>query len=102
MQVIECDLPSGSVLSGDTIGNAYFHDSYRAPMARPELGIVEVFFAVFGHTPRWMKSLLIVRNAVAKMFGLETPAVGEIMRPQVRSEYRVGEKIGPWPVSSAS
>jgi len=98
MQVIECDLPSGSVLSGDTIGNAYFHDCYRAPMTRPELSIVEVFFAVFGHTPLWMKSLLIVRNAVAKMFGLEAPAVGEIMRPQVRGEYRVGEKIGPWPV----
>src|SRR5206468_12395296 len=49
-------------------------------------------------TPRWMKSLLMVAKGVARMFGLETRAVGEIMRLQVRSKYRVGEKIGPWPV----
>lgn len=98
MQVIECDLPPGSALGRDTIGNAYFHDSYRAPLTREDLGIVEVFFAVFGHTPIWMKFLLIVRNAVARLFGLEAPTVGEIMKPAVRSGYRVGDKIGPWPI----
>ena len=51
MHVIECDVPSNSVLSREMIGNAYFHDSYRAPLARPELGIVDIFFALFGHTP---------------------------------------------------
>jgi Protein of unknown function (DUF2867) len=98
MQVIECALPSGSVLNGDAIGSAYFHDSWRAPMKRPQLGIAEVFFALFGHTPFWMKSLLIVRNALAKAFGLEVPSVGEIMYPEIRREYRVGDKIGPWPI----
>ena len=98
MQVIECDVPSSSALSGDLIRNAYFRDSYRATLAHPELGIVEIFFALFGHTPFWMKSLLIVRNAAARLVGLEVPSVGEIMNPVVRSEYRVGEKIGPWPI----
>ena len=58
MQVIECDLPSGSALSREMIRNAYFHDSYRAPLTREGLGIVEVFFALFGHTPIWMKLIL--------------------------------------------
>jgi hypothetical protein len=98
MHVIECDVPSSSALSRDLIGNAYFHDSYRVPLARPELGIVDVFFALFGHTPLWMKLLLIARNAAARLLGLETPTVGEIMKPTVRDEYRVGEKIGPWPI----
>jgi hypothetical protein len=98
MQVIECELPPGSALGGDTIRNAYFHDSYRVPLARPQLGMVDIFFALFGHTPPWMKGLLIVRNAAARLFGLEAPTAGEIMHPAVRSAYRVGEKIGPWPI----
>ena len=98
MQIVECDFPSGSALGPDLPRDAYFHDSYRAALTRPELGIVDLFFALLGHTPLWMKLLLIVRNAIAKLFGLETPAVSEIMRPAIKSEYRVGDKIGPWPI----
>jgi hypothetical protein len=98
MHVVECDVPSTSALSPDLIDNCYFHDSYRAPLARPELGIVEVFFALFGHTPIWMKLLLIVRNAAARLVGLEAPTVAEIMKPGIREAYRIGEKIGPWPI----
>ena len=98
MPVVQCDVPPSSVLSRELIGAAYFHDSYRAPLARPDLGIVGVFFALFGHTPLWMKLLLIARNAAARLVGLEAPTVREILRPAVRSEYRVGEKIGPWPI----
>jgi hypothetical protein len=98
MHVIECDLPSSSALSGGLIKDAYFHDAYRAPLTRPEDRIVDIFFALFGHTPLWMKLLLIVRNAAARLFGLEVPTVDEIMKPRFASEYRVGGKIGPWPV----
>jgi Protein of unknown function (DUF2867) len=98
MHVFQCDVPSVSALSRDLIRNAYFHDSYRAPLARLELGIVDIFFALFGHTPLWMKLLLIVRNAVARLVGLEVPTVAEIMKPGVKETYSVGEKIGPWPI----
>jgi hypothetical protein len=94
MHVVECDVPSSSVLGPDVIRTAYFHDSYRAPLAHPELGIVDIFFALFGHTPLWMKLLLIVRNMVAGLFGLQVSTVGEIMKPEVRCAYSVGEKIG--------
>lgn len=98
MHVVECDVPSASALDRDTVRSAYFHDCYRAALTRPDVGIVDIFFALFGHTPLWMKAMLVVRNAVAKLFGLEAPTVGEIMRPAARSEYRVGDKIGPWPI----
>jgi predicted membrane protein len=98
MHVIECDVPPASALSRELIDNSSFHDSWRAPLTRPELGIVEIFFALFGHTPLWMKSLLIVRNAAARLVGLEAPTVAEIMQPKVRETYSVGEKIGPWPI----
>jgi hypothetical protein len=51
MHIVQCDVPSSSTLSPDLIRNAHFHDSYRAPLARPELGIVDIFFALFGHSP---------------------------------------------------
>ncbi len=98
MHVVECDCPAGSALGRETVERAYFHDSYRAALTRPELGIVDVFFALFGHTPLWMKLLLIVRNAIARLAGLEAPTVDEIMNPAMKSAYRVGDKIGPWPI----
>jgi hypothetical protein len=98
MHVVECDVPSASALSRDLIGNADFHGSYRAPLARPDLAIVDLFFALFGHTPLWMKLLLIVRNAAARLMGLEAPTVAEIIKPEARDSYRVGEKSGPWPI----
>ena len=45
-----------------------------------------------------MKLLLIVRNAAARLVGLEAPTVDEIMKPRMRDTYSVGEKIGPWPI----
>ena len=98
MRVIECDVPSSSALSRDLIRTAYFHDSYRVKLARPRLSIVEIFFALFGHTPLWMKALLIGRNAIARRFGLEAPTIAEILHPTVRAAYGVGDKIGPWPI----
>jgi hypothetical protein len=98
MHVIECEVPSSSALSRDLVRSAYFHDSYRVPLARPGLTIVEIFFALFGHTPLWMKALLITRNAIARRFGLEAPTSAEILHPAVRAGYGVGDKIGPWPI----
>jgi hypothetical protein len=98
MSVVECDVPSTSALSRELIENAWFHDSWRAPLRRPDLGIIDLFFALFGHTPLWMKLLLVARNAVARLAGLEAPTVAEIIRPEVRQSYGVGDKIGPWPI----
>ena len=98
MHVIECDIPSSSMLDRNLIAISYFHDSYRTPLTRPELGIVDLFLAVFAHEPLWMKLTLIARNAAARLAGLEAPTVAEIMTPEVRAKYSVGEKIGPWPI----
>jgi hypothetical protein len=98
MHVIECEVPSSSALSRDLIRSAYFHDSWRVPLVRPGLSIVDIFFALFGHTPFWMKALLITRNAIARCFGLEAPTVAEILHPTVLAAYNVGDKIGPWPI----
>ena len=98
MSVIECDVPASSALDRELVRSCDFRDSYRVPLSHPGLSVAEIFFAVFGHTPFWMKAMLILRNALARLAGLEVPTVTEIMKPQVRDSYRVGDKIGPWPV----
>jgi hypothetical protein len=102
MKIVECDAPSGSMLNRELIEGAYFRDSYRAPLSRSELGIVDVFFGIFAHHPLWMKLLLIVRNRVASLAGLDASTASEILHVEIKDRYVVGEKIGVWPIFSLS
>jgi Protein of unknown function (DUF2867) len=98
MSIIECEVPALSMLDRRLIEGAFFHDAYRAPLSRPRAGVVEVFFAIFAHHPAWMKTVLVLRNWLASCFGLEVSTTAEIMRPQMKTRYNVGEKIGAWPI----
>jgi hypothetical protein len=102
MNVVECDVPSASMLPRELVERAYFHDSYRAPLRRSELGIVDIFFGIFAHQPPWMKLLLIARNWIASRAGLDAPTAAEILHVEIKDRYAVGEKIGPWPIFSLS
>lgn len=98
MPVVECEVPSSSVLGARLIEAAYFRDSYRAPLLRTRASTVEIFFAIFGHHPTWMKLALIARNRIASLCGLDAPTASEIINLEVRSNYQVGDKIGVWPI----
>jgi Protein of unknown function (DUF2867) len=98
MGIVACEVPTLSVLDRRLIEGAFFHDAYRAPLSRPRGSVVEVFFAIFGHHPKWIKAVLVLRNWLASGFGLEVPTTSEIMRPRMKDRYNVGEKIGAWPI----
>ena len=96
--VVECDVPRHSALGRDLIERADFRDAYRAPLNRSDLSVVEIFFAIFAQRPGWMNLMLIARNKVAALAGLEVPTISEIVNIEKRGRYLVGEKIGPWPI----
>lgn len=98
MTVTECNVPASSVLDPALIDGADFHDSYRVRLRRGELSIVAIFFAIFGHLPLLSKFVLIVRNALASLIGLEAPSTFEILHVEIRSAYAVGDKIWVWPI----
>jgi hypothetical protein len=102
MKVVECDVPSGSMLSRELIERAYFRDSYRVSLNREDLSVTDMFLAIFSHHPLWMKLLLIARNKAASLAGLDTPTASEILHPDIKDRYVVGEKIGVWPIFSLS
>ncbi|MDI4237494.1 DUF2867 domain-containing protein [Bradyrhizobium sp. Arg237L] len=91
-------VPSESALGKTLIERADFSDAYRAPLRRPEAGIIEIFFAIFAHRPVWMNLLLVARNNVAGFASLETSTTSEILNIQKNDRYIVGQKIGPWPI----
>ena len=90
------------MLSREAVEHAYFRDSYRVPLGRKELGIVDVFFSIFAHHPLWMKLFLIVRNKLASLTGLEVPSASEVLRVEIKDGYVVGDKIGLWPIFALS
>jgi hypothetical protein len=102
MTIMECEVPASSVLKRRFVEAAYFRDSYRAPLRKQGASMVEIFFAIFGQLPRWLTLALIVRNRIASFCGLEAPTAAEIMHPEVKSSYVVGEKIGVWPIFALS
>jgi Protein of unknown function (DUF2867) len=100
MKVEECQVPSASAIGRQVVDAACFRDSYRAPLMNRQASVIDIFFGVFGHHPLWMKRVLILRNRIASACGLDAPTRSEIMRPEAKSQYRVGDKIGPWPIFS--
>lgn len=102
MSIVECDVPSQSALSRELVERAYFRDAYRAPLRRAELGIIDIFFAIFAHRPLWMTLLLITRNKLASLAGLDAPTASELRHVEIKKRYVVGDKIGVWPIFSLS
>ena len=100
MTIEECQVPPASAVGRSVVEAAYFRDAYRTPLRNQQASVIDIFFGVFGHHPLWMKRVLIFRNRVASACGLDAPSAAEIMKPKVKNAYRVGDKIGPWPVFS--
>jgi len=96
--ILECEVPLATVLEHDVVKAAYFRDSYRTSIRNKEAGVVDIFFAIFGPKPYWMKILLLIRNRIAAVVGLAVPTAAQIMNPEVQASYRVGDTIGPWPI----
>ena len=99
---VECDVPLASALQTELVAAAYFCDAYRAPLGTPPGGVVDIFFAIFGHHPRWIKFALLLRNRIAKWCGLAVPTDAQIMEPSRKGSYKAGDTIGPWPVFSVN
>ncbi len=98
MTVVPCRLPANTVLDRELLESAFFTDSYRVPLRHGDASVVDIFFAVFGHHPAWLKAILLVRHRVGSWFGLNAATTAQVMSPTRAESYRVGQDIGPWPI----
>lgn len=91
-------VPAGSRLDEIFAPTVWFQDAHSAPLTVRHDAMPELFFAIFGHHPSWMKAMLIARNRLAARCGLDVPGDDDILAPAVKPSYAVGDLIGPWPI----
>lgn len=97
MTVVADAFPRESAMEPERLASADYWDSFRAPLACADASVTDLFHAVLGHHPPWMKRVLIMRNAVARRFGLAAPSAADIRNAVPCSSYQVGDVIGVWP-----
>lgn len=97
-QPVEAEIPAASALRAEFTGPVYYWDSYRAPLRSPRASVVDLFFAVFGHHPGWMRWAIRGRNRAVRLFGLQVPAESDDFASTRRPSYAVGDTIGRWPI----
>jgi Protein of unknown function (DUF2867) len=98
MKITACAVPSETAVDQRFAKHAHYRDSYCVHLRRADQSVVGIFHAIFGHRPVWMKALFVVRNTAVALFGIATPATGDIMNPTVKPHYKVGDTIGSWPI----
>lgn len=102
MQAVECDFPKESTLNGPFVQSADHVDAFTAPLAQSSQSVTDLFYGVFAHRPYWLRLLLVARNKIASVGGLETTPAAETMRPLVKTRHAVGDSIGGWRIFSLS
>lgn len=75
--------------------NSYFHDSWKIEAKMPTLDPLEQFIRVMQATPKWMDSLMILRNRIVGLFGLKNLGVfSNIDSSKSSSDYKIGDRVG--------
>jgi Protein of unknown function (DUF2867) len=98
MNYTEGPVPEESSLDRHDVETAWFSDSYQTVLTKPTMGVTDLFEAVLGNHPRWMKRLLILRNHIAARAGLDVATDDMIQNFDRKHYYAVGDTIGPWPI----
>lgn len=74
---------------------AYFHDAWAIAPAEPNLDALGQFLRVARRTPRWIDTLMNVRNRVVGYVGLKNlGGLSQINPDKASSKYVVGERVG--------
>jgi uncharacterized protein DUF2867 len=86
VQEVEPNVDTGVLLAG-----AQFADAFRIAVEGRPLDARNAAQRMMGHSPRWIGTLLAIRNALVAPFGLKTSGAGEAT---------AGGAIGIFPVLS--
>ncbi|WP_425996005.1 DUF2867 domain-containing protein [Caulobacter sp. DWR1-3-2b1] len=92
MKAITCGFPIHTRLPS-YLEPVTFWDAYTVDLVRPDQTMEQVYLGIFGYLPAVFKFLLRLRNRIVSVFGLSGPTAAELHQIEIKSNYRVGEKI---------
>ncbi len=93
-KVIATTVPADSALQ-PSLAESDFYDAYEAPLPleAATLSPTEIFLHASRTTPRWIDTLMRIRNRVVRLFGLkDVGAIGA--NAKAPEAYQVGDRIG--------
>jgi len=77
------------------IPGSYFHDCYEMPLEHEDCSALAIYLKVVARTPRWVESLMTLRNRVVSLLGLKNLGhLGALPPLKEASAYRVGDRVG--------
>ncbi|MEO9655216.1 DUF2867 domain-containing protein [Marinomonas sp.] len=77
------------------IADAYFYDAWQVNAAYPELAPLEQYIRVMQDTPKWLDSLMRLRNVLGGIVGLKDLGVfSEIEANKPEASYSIGDRVG--------
>lgn len=95
-------VPPATRISADIPGS-YFHDCYLMPLAHGDRSALEIFLATVARSPRWVETMMGLRNRVVRLFGLKDLGhLGTLPPFKAAADYRIGERIGIFTLLSAT
>jgi hypothetical protein len=94
IQVQETPIPSGLEISAFVPGSQ-FADCFVAPNPWPKLSAMAIFLRAVESPPRWVRSLMWLRNGSVSVLGLKNlGGLQEVDANKAAAAYRVGERAG--------
>lgn len=92
--VSRISIPDSSKIS-QLLENAYFHDAYQIELANGERSALRLFLDMASNTPRWINTLMLIRNKIVSLFGLKDIGLFNHLDPdKAESEYQIGDQVG--------
>ena len=92
MKAMPCGFPIHTRLPG-YLEPITFWDAYTVDLLGSDQTMEQVYLGIFGYLPAVFKFLLRLRNGIVSVFGLSGPTAAELHQIEIKSYYRVGEKI---------
>src|SRR4030095_6134520 len=77
----------------------HFCDAYQTAVSNPKLNPQDVYEAVLGCTPGWVKMLLKIRGIVASLLGLSHEGVSHFQLTP-KANYQIGQRVGMFSIQS--
>lgn len=87
-------VPPATRISAEIPGS-WFHDCYLMPLAHGGRTALEIFLATVARSPRWVETMMGLRNRVVRLIGLKDLGhLGTLPPLKEASAYKVGDRIG--------